>query len=68
MGARITEILTGILSCYVGYFVCYKEGWDFVRQQPVPKFSGLILVAFGMLLVVVGSYRLLKMYFKKNRE
>jgi hypothetical protein len=67
MGSRISEIIMGILACYVGYFTIYKKGWDFVHDQPVPKFAGLILVAFGAIVIAFSSYKMIKMYLNNKR-
>ena len=67
MGSRISEIVLGILACYVGYFIIYKKGWDFVHNQPVPKFSGLIMVAFGIFLIIFSSYKVIK-HIKRNEH
>ena len=68
MGSRVTEIIMGVLACYVGYFVVYKKEWDFVHDQPVPKFSGLILIVFGVIVIVYSSFKIIKQYFNDKRQ
>jgi len=67
MGSRISEIFLGILACYVGYFIIYQKGWDFVHDQPVPKFVGLIVMSFGIGLIFFSSYKAIKL-IKDNKS
>jgi len=68
VGFRIAEIFGGALACYVGYFIFFKEGWDYIHDQPVPKLSGLVFASFGFILIIVNIYRIIKLLTNKHKQ
>jgi uncharacterized C2H2 Zn-finger protein len=51
-------LLVGLMSIAGGYN-CWKFNCYYHREIPIPHFSGIIFIAYGVALVVLGAKRIL---------
>ena len=52
---RLSFIVLGILSILAG-IIFAREGWSSLYRLPVPRFSGYLWIAFGVILLLYGIF------------